>query len=275
MKITRILLATEHTEFDAGAEALAMALAQRLGSALPVILPVLSNAEFEAVAPELAAKADAEAARRSAALRAAAGELALELRVRRGGEPDLEIIDEAKRLGTELLITRRRGKRGFLAKMLVGEMVSKILAQAPCDMLIVPREARLWQRGVLAGLDPQVPDPALVDRAAAIARDWGLPLTLVAVAEADSDVSAAQQVIDAARTQASVAGLKLRAEVRRGRVHEALREALHAAGADLLLLGHPRGRMGHPWASGAAEKTIGILDCPVWVCQGPRGEGAP
>ncbi len=264
MKPRKLLLATEHTEFDAGAEALAMALAGQQSSALPVVVPVLSNPEYEAVAPELAAKADAETAKRLAALRDAAGGLPLEVVVRRGAEPHLEIIDEARRLGTELLITRRRGKRGFLANLLVGEMVSKVLAQAPCDMLVVPKDARPWQRGVLVGLDPRAPDSGLIDLAAQIARDWGLSLALVAVAEGQGDLADAQAAIDAARAQASVDGLKVRAEVRRGRVPEALREALHAAGADLMLLGR-RGGGGHAWAGGTAQKAVGLVECPVWV----------
>ena len=53
---SRLLLATEHSEFDAGAEALAFAMARRCGLPLAAVLPVSSNPEFEVVAPELAAR---------------------------------------------------------------------------------------------------------------------------------------------------------------------------------------------------------------------------
>ena len=75
----RLLLATEHTDFDTGAEALAMALAQRSGLLLPVVLPMLSNAEFEMLAPALSIKADAETAARIKALEAAARSLGVTL----------------------------------------------------------------------------------------------------------------------------------------------------------------------------------------------------
>ena len=42
----RLLLATEHTEFDRGSETLALALARQAGLPLAVVLPVLSNPEF-------------------------------------------------------------------------------------------------------------------------------------------------------------------------------------------------------------------------------------
>lgn len=260
----RLLLATEHTEFDLGAETVAFALARARGEPLPVILPVLSNAEFEAVAPEMAARADAEAARRRAALAEAAGELVLEVKVRRGAEPDQEIVDEARARDTQLLITRRRGKRGFLAQLLVGEMVSKVLSKAPCDMLIVPREAQFWRRGVLAAVDPRAPDLALVEAAAHIARHWRLGLSLVAVAEEESDITTAQQVIDQARVRAAALYPAVRGEVRRGRVADALREGLHTAGADLLLLGR-RSTAGGPALGGTTQKIIGRVECPVWI----------
>ena len=64
----RLLLATEHTEFDAGAETLALAMARRCGLPLVAVLPVVSNPEFEVAAPQRAIQADAEALLRSDAL---------------------------------------------------------------------------------------------------------------------------------------------------------------------------------------------------------------
>ena len=52
----------------------------------------------------------------------------IDLRVRRGDELYRQIVDEARERKTELIVLRRRGKRGFLANLLVGEMVSKVLA---------------------------------------------------------------------------------------------------------------------------------------------------
>ena len=91
------------------------------------MLPVVSNPEFEAVAP--AARGPAPTPRPSARrsqlrdARAAPPACALELRVRRGAEPYVEIVDEARERGADLIVIRRRGKRGFLANLLVGEMV--------------------------------------------------------------------------------------------------------------------------------------------------------
>jgi hypothetical protein len=59
---TRLLLATEHTEFDTGAERLAISMAQHCQLPLAVVLPLVSNPEYESLAPEIAMRAELEAA---------------------------------------------------------------------------------------------------------------------------------------------------------------------------------------------------------------------
>ena len=57
----RILLATEHTEFDVGAERLAFELAKDGGTPLLGVLPLVSNDEYEALAPSLVARDEKDA----------------------------------------------------------------------------------------------------------------------------------------------------------------------------------------------------------------------
>lgn len=270
---SRLLLATEHGEFDAGAEALALALARHCGLPLAAVLPVVSNPEFEAVAPQLAAKADAEAATRRQALQAlalAAG-VPLQVQVRRGAEPYAEIVDEARHRGADLLIIRRRGKRGLLANLLVGEMVSKVLAHAPCSVLVALRGSSLWSRGVLVGIDPQAPDATLLDEATAVAAEFALPLHIVCVATGRDTDSVAQQALDAALAHARQRCPAAQGEVRAGRAHEQLLAATQAHGADLVVLGrHGGSSLGRAWIGGVAQKVIGLAECPVLVHSKPQ-----
>ena len=265
---TRLLLATEHGEFDCGAEALALVLARQASLPLFAVLPVMSNPEFEVEAPQLAAKADAEAATKREQLQALAQRagVALHLHVRHGSEPWVEIVAEARTLQADLLVIRRRGKRSLLANLLVGEMVSKVLAHAPCSVLMVPRAARLWSRGVLAGIDPQQPDIATLDRAAAIAGAFALPLHLVCVAGGRHDQAAAQQALDALLARVRTLCPDVRGELRSGRPHEELLAAAKAADCDLVVLG-PRSHhnLGRAWIGGVAQRVIGLADGPVLV----------
>jgi nucleotide-binding universal stress UspA family protein len=265
---TRPLLATEHSEYDTGAEALAFALARRDGLPLAGVLPMVSNPEFEMVAPQLAAKADAEASakRQSLDVLARAAGVQFDLRVRRGPEAYAEIVDEARERGADLIVIRRRGKRGLLANLLVGEMVSKVVAHAPCSVLITPRGALMWTRHVLVGIDPQAPDAALLAQAAALAGESGLPLRVLCVAANEAARAPAQQALSAALLQVRERGGNVDGEVRVGRPHQELIAAATACRADLLVVArHGGDTHARAWIGGTAQKVIGLADCPVLV----------
>ena len=262
----RLLLATEHSEHDAGSERLAMALARRCGLPLAAVLPIVSNPEYEAVAPQLAARAEAIAAERLLGLMqlAASEGVVCQPEVRRGESLFREIVDEGRRLHSDLLIIRRRGKPGLLANLLVGEMVSQVLANAPCSVLVTPRFSQMWQRHVMVALDPAAPDAAALQQAVAVAAQCALPLTLVAVTDGNSRDAerAMEQALAAARTQVPGAT----AEVLHGKPHLALSAAAQRLGTDLIVVGRRgEGGFARAWIGGAAQKVIGLAECPVLV----------
>lgn len=264
----RLLLATEHTEFDRGAETIAFALAARCGLPLAGVMPLVSNAEYEAQMPALAARADAEAGARADAVEAEAQRagVALTLRVRRGDEPFEQIVAEARERGADLIVARRRGRRGFLAKLMFGEMVGKVVAHAPCSVLLCPRAAAMWRRRVLVGIDPQAAAAGTVELAARIAAECGIGLQLVAVAENPAARAAADAVLADARARAAPLVADVAGEVRSGRPHEGLVAAAAACGADLIVVGrHVRPMPGRAWIGGTAQKVIGLAEGPVLV----------
>jgi hypothetical protein len=264
----RLLLATEHTEFDAGAERVALALAARLGVALPVVLTLAGNPEFDAVAPRLAARADAAAADKLQQLRglAEAQGVQLTIQVRRGAEPYREIVDEARALNSELILIRRRGRVGVLANLLVGETVGKVVAHAPCSVLVSARGAQLWRRRIVAGVDPQAPDAEVLTRAATVAAAFSLPLTLICVGPGTGE-RPAQPVLDAALSRARALGARVDTEQLAGKVHEQIIGAARRLDADLIVLGR-RGAKRAPrtFSGGVAHNVIGLAECSVLLC---------
>lgn len=262
-----LLLATEHTEFDQGAEALALALARRCELPLSGVMPLLSNPEFEAAAPALAARADQQAATHIAALHemAQAQGVSLAMQVRRGPEPYREIVDEARERHSDLIVIRRRGKRGFLANLLLGEMVSKVVASAPCSVLIVPRAVRMWQQRVLVAVEPGAQGAKLAALAGAVATDCRLPITVVSVAE-PPEQREAQRFVDECVARLRQGGLQADGRVLGGRPYEQILEAGRTCGADLIVIGS-RGEVPLPRAlvGGVAQKVIGLAEYPVLV----------
>lgn len=270
-----LLLATEHSEFDSGAEALAMALARRCQLPLGGVLPIVSNPEFEAAAPELATRADQQAAERIAALHelAQAQGVSLAMQARRGPEPYQEIVDEARERGADLIVIRRRGKRGFLAKLLLGEMVSRVVAHAPCSVLIVPRGAAMWQQRVMVAAEPGAQGRQLVTLAAAVAAECRLPISVVTVAEADGQAQA-QAFIQASVAQLQQRGLQAQGHVLAGKPYEQILQAGQRLGADLVVMGS-RGdtHLGHALIGGVAQKVIGLSEHPVLVAHTGQLQG--
>lgn len=263
----RPMLATEHSEFDSGAERIAFAMAQRCALPLRGVLPLLSNAEYEAVAPQLAERAEAAVAARLAELEATAASAGTTWQpvVRRGPALFREIVDEAIACQADLIVIRRRGRMGRLANLLVGDMVNQVLAQAPCSVLVAPQRSVMWQRHVLVAVDPAAPDLAAIDQGAAVAAECALPLSLVAVADRPDDEPTRRALADAlARARAWVP--QARTEALSGKAHLQITEAARRLGADLIVVGrHGEGGFAHAWVGGVAQKLIGLAECPVLV----------
>ena len=270
---TRLLLATEHSEYDTGAEAMGFALAQRCQLPLATVLPLVSNPEFEAIAPQIAVRAEQEAAAKIAELRAQAqvAGVSIDLRLRRGAEPYQEIVDEARAQGSDVIIIRRRGKRSFLANLLVGEMVSKVVAHAPCHVLIVPREAHLWQQRVLVAAEATPTGRQIVATALAVAVQCALPLHLVSVASAEGLRPPLDAFVAEILAEARALGLTAQGEVRVGKPFTEILAVRAASQSDLIVMGS-RGEpgIGRALVGGVAQKVMGLSEYPVFLVRVAR-----
>ena len=142
---TRILLATEHTEFDVGAERVALELARRCGVPLAAVLPIVTNPEYEVTDPALAPQRRAAAPPpRGEALRAAAAGRGGRARsvhpAGRGGLPG----DRRRSARPPCRPHRRPPPRqaGLSRRAMVGEMVGNVVRaralQRPAGAARVP-----------------------------------------------------------------------------------------------------------------------------------------
>ena len=186
--------------------------------------------------------------------------------MRRGEEPYLEIVEEAKSQNSEMLIIRRRGKRGLLANLLVGEMVSKVVAHAPCHVLIVPREAAMWNKRVLVAVDHAEDGRPTVAVASGVAAQCGLPLHVVSVVATEGLRAQAQAFVTQLVEQANHEGVNAQSEVRVGKPFTEILAARDASDSDLIVMGS-RGdsRIGRALVGGVAQKVMGLSEYPVLV----------
>lgn len=265
----RILLATEGTEFDVDAERVAIDLAAKCRLPLLAVMPLVSNAEFEIVAPLLAEKAEAEAVAHLDQLRQVAKACGVELlsAIRSGEEPAREIVDEARERKADLLVLRRRGKRGYLANLLIGAMVHKVIDHAPGDVLIVPRGAQSWSRGVLLATDGSSHSERAAEAAAWVAVRCGLEATVVSVpAHREEDESIAKANVDRALAVFRAAGVRATGRVAAGNPSEAILAVARDAGVDLIVLGRRGiGGVERLLLGGTSEKVAESADCSVMI----------
>ncbi len=258
-----ILLATEHTEFDAGSERVALEMAKRCGLPLSVVVPVLSNPEFEIGAHRLADRAEQEIASRIDEFREIAKKMGIpiDLEARRGGNPAKEIIGRAMEMGADLIVIRRRGRRSFFAKLLIGEMVSQVVSSAPCSVLMVPRACSMWSKGILAAVDGSDLGEKVLSVAAVIALECNLPLHVLSVAQNGASRKQAEDIISDCVKTAQGLGARAEGLVLAGKPCDGILDA--PVDADLIVVG-----MGNVRSGGTTQKVVGQSERPVLVVHG-------
>jgi nucleotide-binding universal stress UspA family protein len=265
-----LLLATEGTEFDAGAELVALELAGYCGIPLHAVLPLVSNPEFESLAPELEEQAEAEAATKMAKLRQRAEEhgVALDGTVRLGEEPFREVVEEARERRADMVVLRRREKHSYLANLLLGEMVHTVTGHAPCDVLVVPRAARLWSRGIVLATDGSPHSDRATTVAASLAAAFGLPLTVVSVAEGKDGESAAKANVARALGLIGTGAKASGQVVAEGKPYEAILAVAKDSSADLIVIGrrglNPVERL---LVGSTSERVAGYANSAVLIVQ--------
>lgn len=270
--LRRIALMTQWTEFDSGAERIALALAQQGGLPLAIVVPLLSNPEFEVVAHALVADAEATTARAAADFdaRVRAAGVKAELRVRRGDDLWRDVVDETRAAQADLIVTRRRGHRGFLGKLRIGELVREIAVHAPCPLLMVPRSAPLPSRRALVVLDSEAAVDAALQPAAALAGLLGFGLEVIALSTSAEEGARWLQ-----RAQVAVQPMSVRIDglVEQGTLADAVAARLSARSVDLLVLGVEAGSARHGRLGDAVESVVGGAPCATLLVrpQAPLG----
>lgn len=266
----RILLATEDTEFDIGAEQVAIDLAALCKVPLMAVLPLVTNPEFQSIAPEREEQVEEKAAAKIDKLTqtAQARNVQLHGKVRLGEQPWHEIINEAQEQQADLIVVRRRGKRSFLANLLLGEMVHTVTGHAQCDVLIVPRAAKLWSKGIVLATDGSPNSDKAAKVAATMAICCHLPLTVISVVEVnEGDEHAAKDRVNHTLETVHATGAQASGQViSGGKPGEAILKASSELGADLVVIGrrglNPVQRV---LLGSTSEWVASHTDCPTLI----------
>lgn len=265
--LNRVLVATDGSDYSAGAIRTGVALAKANGAQLVGLSIALYNPEYSTLVPNLAEEAEKRARGALESFVAEAGEHAVTVTIE-AGDPSTGILEGAKQQQADVIVVGRRGKRG-LARMMVGDATAKVIGHAHCAVLVAPRAGRLWEKCVLLATDGSPHSEAAAGAAGHLAKKAGLPVTVVSVVTSSHSSARRQEALDAVTAKVlklKSMGVAAEGKVVEGRPDEAIVKAAEEVGADLIVMGsHGRTGLVKVLLGSVAERVIGQAVCPVLV----------
>jgi len=269
-RFERFLVASDGSEYSAGAVREALRLAKRCGARLRAVTFVAADQEHETLGEQIL-KHELDAARvhlEQVAAGATAAGVDCEIEVVQGFSVHDRIVDESERMRADLIVVGRRGRRG-LARMMVGDATLKLIGGAHCSVLVVPRAAEVRGRRFVLASDGSRFGDAAAAAAGNLAKRCETPVTVVSVAvpshpetrrrEAPGVV---ERIVRALRSD----GVDADGEVAQGLAADMIVAAAARTGADLIIMGsHGRTGFERLVLGSNTERVLNRTQCAVLV----------
>jgi nucleotide-binding universal stress UspA family protein len=269
-RFEKVLLATDGSEFSAGATRVALEMSKKCEAELTTMSMVLIGADGEGNPVEILHKAEAEARGILERVKTEAMRQGYQTRteLRQGSQPYKEIVRLADDLRADVIVMGRRGRRG-LARMMVGESTRNAIGYADCSVLVVPKAAVVWNRRILLATDGSRHSDMAAVVAAELARKCHLPVSVVSVLRPQFDEARRAEgraAVERVKAALERDGIGVDSAVLEGEPAEQVIGYAASHGADLIVLGsHGRTGLGRLLLGSVSEKVIGQAACPVMV----------
>lgn len=187
----------------------------------------------------------------------------------------LEAADEEK---VDLIAMGRRGVTR-LERVFIGSVTTRVIGQAKCEVMVMPRGGKVGTKAVLAATDGSKCGDTSVERALGFASAYGVPkVAFVSVVDANDEFMAlapnavekmtehCKDIVQEAAETASKAGLKAEKIVKTGKPSVSIMDAARQSGAEIIFMGtHGRTGLGRMLMGSATQDLIAISDRPVMV----------
>ncbi|PXF54524.1 MAG: universal stress protein [Deltaproteobacteria bacterium] len=273
-RMEKLLLASDRSEFSEGAIREAINLAKTCGSKL-YIMSVAEEPdirEFAANYPLVAAQELERVTRvylESLKERAEKEGAACEIIERRGPKTYEYIIDEAAKNNAEMIIMGRRGRTG-ITRILMGSVTARVIGDAPCKVLVVPRSARISFEKILISTDGSIFSEFATREAISIAKNIGSSLIALSVYKRDENSQVAEASVGMVKDVAEREGIKVEALTLKGEPYEVIVNTAEEKDAGFIVVGsHGRTGIERLLMGSVAERVIGYAGCPILVVRRP------
>ncbi len=285
-QVERILLSTDGSEYSEGAVREAIKLAKQCSSLLTAVSVIETNPEFATIAPQITEKMEKTAREQLSAVQARARKEGIDCNivVREGEDSYKDIVDEAGKNKSDMIVMGRRGRTG-LKRLMMGSVTARVIGHAPCNVLVVPKDAQLNFKNIVVATDGSKYSASAASRAIGLAKRNGSDLTVISVVPselltpmdldltmtqrehvAEQEMQEAEKSAKAVKDAAQKEGVAVKAFVLSGKPSEAIIQTAREKRAGLIVVGsHGRTGVERLLMGSVAERVIVLSECPVLV----------
>ncbi len=273
-RFERILVVSDQSKSSAGAEREAIKLAQRTDGTLSAMSVMMSNPEHESFGGKFLEKEKNDVLAHLETVKTTATDAGVdcEITIRNGVEIYQEIVNEAEKNHTDIIVMGRRGYTG-MKRLMMGSNTAKVIGHAQCNILVVPESAKIGGKRILVAVDGSRYGDIAADAAAKMARHLYAPVLLVSVVRSDDLKEGAHgyavEVIKRIEHFMTQAGITVEVELVSGRPAEAILEIAKKKDVDLIVVGsHGRTGLDRVLMGSVSDRVIGYAECPILVAKG-------
>jgi nucleotide-binding universal stress UspA family protein len=267
LTMEKLLVCTDSSPASKDAVVTALALAQTCRSQVYLLEILEYNLGYTGLAPEAVLQWEREVASDLAGIEAEAKDSGVmtESIVRRADAAYAAIVDEAQKLGTDLIIMGRHGKHR-LGYLLMGSVTERVIGLSPANVLVIPRESPLpWER-VLIASDGSPYSEAAWDAALEMIRRLDARLIGVCAAREEGELPEAEAIVQKMLMRANRQGIPMEIHVSVGAPDDVIVQIAQDKQANLIVVGsHGRTGLKRLLMGSTAARVIGSAPCPVLV----------
>jgi len=270
-RLEKLLVCTDGSGASQGAVAGGLSLAGWCGSKIFFLQVLEFYPELEAQAPDIVAQKEIEVRRhleycRDQALKL---EMPVETLVRRSENSYEAIIEVAEAIKPDMIVMGRHGRSRFF-RLMMGNVVARVIGYSQFNVLVIPREVQLKFRRILIASDGSPHGYAAWDEAVYITQRVGSELMAISVARDKSKLPTAKAIVQKLKKEAELQKITLEAMVYEGRPYLAIIEAAKEKKADLIVMGaHGLTELSSYLMGSVTERVIAFAPCAVMVVKKP------
>lgn len=266
-ELQKFVVAAACDECSKGAVREGINLAKVCSSKMYVVSVVETNPEFSALAMDTVEEAAVEVRELLKSIKEQAEQegVACETIAHRGGDVHRHLIDDAREVGATLIVMGRKGRTG-LKRLMMGSVAEAVIGDAPCNVLVVPREAGITLDKILVATDGSERSEKAVNEAISLAKRSGKQLIAVSVARHESGGETARANVLKVKERAESEGLQIETVTAVGVPYENIVHAAKERDVDLIVVGR-KGKTGIKkfFMGSNSERVIALSACAVLV----------